>query len=51
MADVTVTPTAAGAKPVTYKSDDKGLAISPGLTPGDVVVTSSSRDSFHSRRR
>ena len=38
MADITITPKAAGAKPVTYKSDDKGLAISPGLTPGDVVV-------------
>jgi hypothetical protein len=38
MADVTITPTAAGAKPVTYKSDDKGLAVSPALTPGDVVV-------------
>ena len=38
MADVTVTSTAAGAKPVTYKSDEKGLAISPALTPGDVIV-------------
>jgi len=38
MADVTITPKDAGAKPVTYKSDEKGLAISPPLTPGDVVV-------------
>ena len=38
MADITITPKAAGATPITYKSDDKGLAISPALTPGDVVV-------------
>jgi hypothetical protein len=38
MADVTITSKTAGVKPVTYKSDEKGLAISPGLTPGDVVV-------------
>lgn len=38
MADITITPKTAGAKPVTYKSDDKGLAISPALTPGDVLV-------------
>ena len=36
-ADVTVTPKSGGA-PVTYKSDDRGLATSPQLTPGDVVV-------------
>ena len=38
MADVTITPKVEGAQPVTYKSDDKGLAISPVLTPGDVIV-------------
>jgi len=38
MADVTITSKTAGVKPVSYKSDEKGLAISPGLTPGDVVV-------------
>jgi hypothetical protein len=38
MADVTITSKVAGAQPVTYKSDDKGLAISPALTPGDVIV-------------
>lgn len=38
MADITITPKTAGAMPVTYKSDDKGLAISPALTPGDVLV-------------
>ena len=37
MADVTITPKAGGA-PITYKSDEKGLAISPALTPGDVTV-------------
>jgi hypothetical protein len=37
MAEVTITPKSGGA-PVTYKSDEKGLAISPALTPGDVVV-------------
>ena len=37
MADVTVTPKS-GGEPVTYKSDEKGLAISPNLTPGDVTV-------------
>jgi hypothetical protein len=36
-ADVTVTPKAGGA-PVTYKSDDRGLAIAPPMTPGDVTV-------------
>ena len=38
MADVTVTSTTAGGEPVTYKSDEKGLANSPALTPGDVIV-------------
>jgi hypothetical protein len=37
MADVTITPKS-GGEPVTYKSDEKGLAISPNLTPGDVTV-------------
>jgi hypothetical protein len=37
MADVTITPKS-GGQPTTYKSDDKGLAISPNLTPGDVTV-------------
>jgi len=36
-ADVTITPKSGGA-PVTYKSDEKGLANSPNLTPGDVIV-------------
>ena len=36
-ADVTITPKS-GGQPVTYKSDDRGLATSPQLTPGDVVV-------------
>jgi hypothetical protein len=37
MADVTVTPKS-GGEPVTYKSDEKGLATSPNLPPGDVTV-------------
>jgi hypothetical protein len=37
MAEITITPKGGGG-PVTYKSDEKGLAISPALTPGDVVV-------------
>jgi len=36
-ADVTITPKS-GGEPVTYKSDEKGLATSPNLTPGDVTV-------------
>jgi hypothetical protein len=36
-ADITITPKS-GGEPVTYKSDEKGLANSPQLTPGDVVV-------------
>jgi len=36
-ADVTITPKSGGA-PVTYKSDEKGLANSPNLTPGEVLV-------------
>ena len=36
-ADITITPKS-GGQPVTYKSDEKGLANSPQLTPGDVVV-------------
>ena len=37
MAEVTITPKS-GGEPVTYKSDDRGLAIAPPLAPGDVVV-------------
>ena len=37
MADVTITPKS-GGEPVAYKSDEKGLATSPNLTPGDVTV-------------
>ncbi|MGH9237077.1 MAG: carboxypeptidase regulatory-like domain-containing protein, partial [Vicinamibacterales bacterium] len=36
-ADVTITPKS-GGEPVTYKSDEKGLATSPNLPPGDVTV-------------
>src|SRR5687768_8872161 len=37
MADVTITPKSGGV-PVTYKSDEEGLATSPNVTPGDVTV-------------
>ena len=36
-AQVAVTPKA-GGEPVTFMSDERGLATSPALTPGDVMV-------------
>ena len=37
MADVVITPKS-GGEPVSFKSDERGLANSPQLTPGDVNV-------------
>ena len=36
MAEVIVTPK--GGAPVTYKANERGMAIAPPMTPGDVVV-------------